>query len=335
MLASYSKSDASNLMLWRRIIVLRKRRGKLTDEDFKLLNSTPSDEELISKFIRDCHLRNLRDATIKYYLNELSSFRQNLFELSIEKKLIDVEKEDIESVILHLKRKIKIVSINTRLRAIKVFYNYLQKENIINYSPVNNIRKLRDRERIMETLDDKEIVLIANHIKNQNTFVGIRDYSIFLLFIDTGIRLSELVGIRVEDVKKDQIVIRNTKNLNERSVYPNNKTQNAIQKYLKLRGKLHHNYLFVNNEDEPLKRRSVQTRFEKYKEELNFTKQLSPHIFRHTYAKRAIMSGMDAFSLASLLGHSDITITKRYVNLWGNDLEEKAKRFSSIDKLKI
>lgn len=187
----------------------------------------------------------------------------------------------------------------------------------------------------METLDDEDIVQVANHIKSQNSFVGVRDYAIFLIFIDTGIRLSELCGLRVQDVRKNQIVIRMTKNLHERTVFPSEKTQRAVQDYMKLRGSLHHDWLFVNNENEPLKKRSIQTRFEKYKEELQFKKQLSPHILRHTYAKRSIISGMDAFSLAKLLGHSDLSITKRYVNLWGHDLEEMAKKYSSINKLKI
>lgn len=81
--------------------------------------------------------------------------------------------------------------------------------------------------------------------------------------------------------------------------------------------------------------RSIQTRFEKYKDEVGIEKQFSPHILRHTYAKRSILAGMDAFSLAALLGHSDLSVTKKYVALWGNDLEEKAKKYSSIDKLDI
>jgi len=64
-------------------------------------------------------------------------------------------------------------------------------------------------------------------------------------------------------------------------------------------------------------------------------KQLSPHVFRHTFAKRNILAGMDAFSLAALLGHQDLTVTRRYVNLWGNDLEVKAKQYSTLNKLDL
>jgi site-specific recombinase XerD len=311
------------------------RRGKLTDDELKIVNAKITDEEAFKKFERDCHLRNLRPASIKYYKNELAAVKAGLVELSIDKEVVELSQDDIETLILYLKEKIKVISINTRLRAIKAFFNYLDKNKLIYSNPTKNIKQLRDRQKIMETLDDKEIVEVAKHIKSQKSFVGYRDYAIYLIMIDTGIRLSELVGIKIDDVRGSKIIIRNTKNLKERTVYPTTKTEDAISKYLKLRGNLHHNCLFVNIDDEPLQRRSVQTRFEKYKEVLKFKKQLSPHVFRHTYAKRSIMSGMDAFSLAALLGHSDLTVTKRYVSLWGADLEEKAKKYSSINRLKF
>lgn len=312
------------------------RRRKLTDDELRIVNAKITDEEAFKKFERDCHLRNLRPSTIKYYNNELSAVKTCLAELSIDKEVVELDQKDVEALILHLKDKIKVVSINTRLRAIRSFFNYLERNKLMySTNPMKNIKQLRDRQKIMETLEDDEIVQVAKHIKNQKTFIGYRDYAIFMIMIDTGIRLSELVGIKVDDARGSKIIIRNTKNLKERAVYPTAKTQDAISKYMKLRGQLHHNYLFVNVDNEPLRRRSIQTRFEKYKESLKFKKQLSPHVLRHTYAKRSIMSGMDAFSLAALLGHSDLTVTKRYVSLWGSDLEEKAKKYSSINRLKI
>jgi integrase/recombinase XerD len=88
--------------------------------------------------------------------------------------------------------------------------------------------------------------------------------------IDTGIRLSEGIGIKTDDGGGNKMIIRSTKNLKERTVYPTTKTHDAINKYLKLRGQLHHKFLFVNNDDEPLQKRSVQTSFEKYKKQSKF-----------------------------------------------------------------
>lgn len=314
---------------------MRRRRGELSTEEKIFTRIKMTDEEVFEKFERDCLLRNLRPATITYYKNEITAFQKSMIELKINKQIIELNKDDIEQIILHLKGQIKTVSINTRIRALKAFFNYLYKNNIIHKNPTANIKQLRDRQRTIETLDDKEIEKIAKVIRSQNTFVGVRDITIFMLMLDTGIRLSELVGIKVNDIRGNELIIRETKNLNERSVYLSKKTIQQLNIYLRLRGKLDTEYLFVNVDNRHLKGRGIQNRFAKYKDMANIKKQFSPHILRHTYAKRSIMEGIDAFSLAKLLGHSDITVTKRYVNLWGNDLEEKAKKFSSINRLKI
>lgn len=315
---------------------MAKRRSRnLSKEELNLITLKQTDEELIEKFIRNCHLRNLRPATIEYYLAELDYFKQQLKKLNLEKSFHELNENDIEMFILDLKTRMKVVSVNTRLRAIKAFFNYLEKVKLIKTNPMKNIKQLRDRVKMIDTLDDEEIVIILRYIKNQQTFVGYRDYAMFLLMLDTGIRLSELVGIRVKDLQNSRLLIQRTKNLEERFVYPSEKTLSAITVYLKLRGELHHDWLFINNSNEPLKTRGVQTRFYTYREDLKIEKRFSPHILRHTYAKRSIIAGMDAFSLAKLLGHSDLSVTKRYVSLWGSDLELMAKKHNSLNKLKL
>lgn len=311
------------------------RRGLLTEEEVKLVKRKLTDEEAFSKFERECRLKNLRPSTIEFYHNELKAVKKALAEVEIDKDVVDLKKNDIEQLILHLKEKIKIVSINTRIRALSAFFNYLYRIKAVTPNPMKNIQQLRDRQRVIETLEDDEIIRLTNYMKKQRSFVGERDLVIFLVMLDTGIRLSESVGIKVEDVRKNKLIIRNTKNLTERTVFPSKKVQAYLENYIKLRGDLSHDYLFINIDNNPLKPRSIQTRFEKYKKEVGLEKQFSPHILRHTYAKRAILKGMDAFSLAALLGHSDLSVTKKYVALWGNDLEEKAKKYSSIDKLGI
>lgn len=311
------------------------RRGLLTEEEVKLVKRKLTDEEAFSKFERECRLKNLRPSTIEFYHNELKAVKKALAEVEIDKDVVDLKKNDIEQLILHLKEKIKIVSINTRIRALSAFFNYLYRIKAVTPNPMKNIQQLRDRQRVIETLEDDEIIRLTNYMKKQRSFVGERDLVIFLVMLDTGIRLSESVGIKVEDVRKNKLIIRNTKNLTERTVFPSKKVQVYLENYIKLRGDLPHDYLFINIDNNPLKPRSIQTRFEKYKKEVGLEKQFSPHILRHTYAKRTILKGMDAFSLAALLGHSDLSVTKKYVALWGNDLEEKAKKYNSIDKLGI
>jgi len=307
------------------------RRGELNEKELNIIKKKVNDEEAFEKFFRDCYLRNLRPATIEYYKNEFQAFRRR-----IDKELVECNHKDIEDFILMSKQSIKITTINTRLRALRSFYNFLFKNKLIDKNPMKNIKLLRDRQKNIETLDNKEIELLIKTIRQQQTFVSFRDEVMLLVFLDTGIRLSELVGIEVEDVTGNKIIIKKTKNLFERTVYLSEVTQEQLRRYIQIRGHIEGiNRLFISQDNLELHPHSIQKRFTKYGNDANINKRVSPHTFRHTMAKRMILAGVDAFSLMHLLGHSDITVTKRYVNMWGEDLEAKHKMHGALKGLKI
>ncbi|MBL3768470.1 tyrosine-type recombinase/integrase [Bacillus cereus] len=307
-----------------------KRRGELTDEELKIIKKKISDEEAYEKFFKDCYLRNLRPATIGYYKNEFHGAKK-----IINKQLVEWEQKDVEDLILKSKQLMKVTTINTRLRALRSFYNFLDKNKLIDKNPMKNIKLLRDRQKTIETLDNQEIEKLIKIIRKQKTFVGFRDEVILLVFLDTGVRLSELVGINVEDVRHNKLIIRRTKNLFERTVYLSDTTQERLESYIKVRGEVATNKLFISQDNKELNPHSIQTRLTKYGKEAKISKRVSPHTFRHTMAKRMIVSGLDAFSLMHLLGHTDITVTKRYVNLWGQDLEQKHKEYGALKGLNL
>ncbi|ATI51048.1 integrase [Bacillus cereus] len=307
-----------------------KRRGELTDEELKIIKKKISDEEAYEKFFKDCYLRNLRPATIGYYKNEFHGAKK-----IINKQLVEWEQKNVEDLILKSKQLMKVTTINTRLRALRSFYNFLDKNKLIDKNPMKNIKLLRDRQKTIETLDNQEIEKLIKTIRKQKTFVGFRDEVILLVFLDTGVRLSELVGINVEDVRHNKLIIRRTKNLFERTVYLSDTTQERLESYIKVRGEVATNKLFISQDNKELNPHSIQTRLTKYGKEAKISKRVSPHTFRHTMAKRMIVSGLDAFSLMHLLGHTDITVTKRYVNLWGQDLEQKHKEYGALKGLNL
>ncbi|MED1104963.1 tyrosine-type recombinase/integrase [Bacillus paramycoides] len=307
-----------------------KRRGELTDEELKIIKKKISDEEAYEKFFKDCYLRNLRPATIGYYKNEFHGAKK-----IINKQLVEWEQKDVEDLILKSKQLMKVTTINTRLRALRSFYNFLDKNKLIDKNPMKSIKLLRDRQKTIETLDNQEIENLIKTIRKQKTFVGFRDEVILLVFLDTGVRLSELVGINVEDVRHNKLIIRRTKNLFERTVYLSDTTQERLESYIKVRGEVATNKLFISQDNKELNPHSIQTRLTKYGKEAKISKRVSPHTFRHTMAKRMIVSGLDAFSLMHLLGHTDITVTKRYVNLWGQDLEQKHKEYGALKGLNL
>ncbi|MGG4490817.1 tyrosine-type recombinase/integrase [Metabacillus idriensis] len=306
------------------------RRGKLTNEELLILKKKITDDEAFEVFFRDCYLRNLRPATIEYYKNEFHAAKK-----IINKQLVDCQQIDIETFILKSKQFMKVTSINTRLRALRSFYNFLFKYKHIDKNAMKNIKLLRDRQKTIETLDNKEIENLLKIIRQQKSFIGFRDEVILLIFLDTGVRLSELVGIEVNDVIDNSIIVRKTKNLFERTVYLSDATVEQLKRYIKIRANVETDKLFITQDNGELKPHSIQTRFTKYGKDARITKRVSPHTFRHTMAKRMIVAGIDAFSLMAILGHQDIAITKKYVNLWGSDIEKKHKEYGALRGIKL
>jgi integrase/recombinase XerD len=307
-----------------------RRRKELTEDELRIFKKKISDEEAYEAFFKDCYLRNLRPATIKYYKNEFHGAKR-----IINKQLVEWVQKDVESLILQSEELMKVTTINTRLRSLRAFYNFLCKSKLIDKNPMKNIKLLRDRQKTIDTLDNKEIEKLIRTIRKEKTFISFRDEVIILVFLDTGVRLSELVGIEVDDVRGNIIIIRRTKNLFERTVYLSETTQEQLSRYIKIRGDVETTKLFISQDNKELNRHSIQTRLTKYGKKAMINKRVSPHTFRHTMAKRMIVSGVDAFSLMHLLGHTDITVTKRYVNLWGQDLEQKHKLHGALKGLKI
>ncbi len=115
------------------------RRGLLTEEELQIVRKKLTDEEAIAKFERDCQLKNLRPSTIKFYKGELKAVKSSLVEIGFNKEIVELNKKDTEQLILHLKDKIKIVSINTKIRALSAFFNYLYRIRAVTPNPMKNI----------------------------------------------------------------------------------------------------------------------------------------------------------------------------------------------------
>ncbi|UTT42279.1 tyrosine-type recombinase/integrase [Exiguobacterium aurantiacum] len=307
-----------------------RRKRELSKEELRIIHTRVSDEEAIDEFFKHCYLKNLRQATIDYYRNEFMATKRIL-----NKELVDLETSDIEHLIMISKERIKITTINTRLRALRAFYNFIYRKRLISTNPMEDIKLLKDRHKMIDALENSEIEKLLKVMRDEKTFVGFRDEVIFLVFLDTGIRLSELVGIEIGDIRGDELLVRKTKNNFERTVYLSEFTQQQLKRYLVIRGQLDTDALFINRDNGPLKSHSIQGRFTRYGQLAGIEKRVSPHTFRHTMAKRMVMEGIDAFSLMHLLGHTDITVTKRYVNLWGKDLKRKHGKYGALKGLRL
>lgn len=306
----------------------QKRRTLLSQEDLQIVNKNSyvtSDDEALQLFFEDCQLRNLRAHTLKYYREQLQA---------IKTELVTMTDKSIKMLILNMQeRGLKVSSINSRLRALRSFFNFLHNNRHIKKNPMANIKLLKERNQVVNSLSRDQLKLIFS-LCDKRTFVGLRDYTILMLFVDTGIRLNELVGIELSDIKEQSILIRETKTYFERLLPISQKMKEQLDIYIKIRGTANTDKLFINQDGNELKRRSIQTRLEHYAEASGIDGvRISCHTLRHTHARLFIQNGGSAFHLQTQLGHTSMEITKRYVNLFATDREESHKKYSPLNKL--
>ena len=315
----------------------RVRIGKLTEEQRDLIKKTQkiNDEIAIKEFIKSRTLKNVRPTTIRYYEDVFHVMRRDFDKLGINKQLIEVDEEDIKTMIELWQHKLKVTSINSKIRGIRPFYSFLKDKGWIKKNPIEKIELLRDRSVIRETLENHEIKKISNYFKNQESFTAYRNLVIFQLLLDTGIRINECLNIRRNDIDGKRLVVVESKNLQQRIVFLSERMITTLKAYIKLISEfdLHHDYIFINQDKGRLAQSTYQEQLREAARAVGIKKQVSPHVCRRTFAKRAVMRGMDPFTLQVLLGHSTLEVTKRYVQIYGQDLEKQAQKKEDFSDL--
>ncbi|MCY8026413.1 tyrosine-type recombinase/integrase [Bacillus sonorensis] len=296
-------------------------------------------EKALDLFIQEGKTRNLRPYTLNYYQQELNNFKflleaQNIITIPnrITSKMIK------ENVVEYLKgtKKLKVTTINTRLRAIRAFFNFLHKEGHIINNPMKGIKLVRDRRKVVPTFSLEQIHDLLDQ-PDLNTFTGFRDYTLMLLLLETGIRVNELSGIHVRDVSFDDsmLLVRKTKGNKERTVPLTPIMLDQMKKYLTVRGEgVGCEHLFITIDNTPLTVRQIQNRIRKYGVAANITNvRCSPHTFRHTFAKMSVKQGAGVFELQQILGHTTMDMVRVYVNLYSEDVKGKHLKFSPLNNI--
>ncbi|WP_163538679.1 tyrosine-type recombinase/integrase [Gracilibacillus sp. YIM 98692] len=321
---------------------MARRRNKLTSEDLTPQKQAPiygaeDFESALHLFLRDCKVRNLSEHTVKYYRNELIGFRNML-----ERQKVDTEPHKItevlikEKVILYMMEELgrKDVTINSKLRAIRAFFNFLYNESYIIKNPVANISLIKQKKTIIETFSRDQLRLLMAQ-PDQSTFTGMRDYTILLFLLETGVRARELIDISVSDINwQDNVVRINGKGSKERHVPIQSTMKTQLRKYVNIRGKLEHDALFVTIDDTSLTKRQLQNRIALYGRRASIKDvRCSPHTFRHTFAKMSVQNGADVFHLQAVLGHTSMDMVRNYVNLFSRDVFNGHRKFSPVEKL--
>lgn len=239
----------------------------------------------------------------------------------------NIESEHVESFIIYSQKLgLKNSTINSRLRAGRTFFKYCLQKGYVNNNPYDDIQTLKTRHEVGATLNKRQLKKLLD-APDITTFIGLRDLSIQLTLISTGIRLTELTSLHVQDLSfdgKGAINVNRTKNRYGRRIPMTKRLKTVLMAYIAERGVLDHDFLFITVENQPINGRTVQDRLKYYGELTGVSNevQVSPHVYRRSFARFKVEAGVNLFVIQSYMGHSSLEMLKRYVQIYGKDLEK-------------
>jgi len=254
--------------------------------------------------------------TITAYSSDLAQFKTFLEVESPNTKLNQISHIHIRAWIVALSdAKVSARSINRKIASLRAFYKFLLKRNFVTINPTSKIIALKTSKKLPRFVDQEDINIVFNDSFSSD-FAGVRDKLIFELFYGTGMRLSELVNLKVSDLNlyEGQIKILGKRN-KERIVPMNAAIANVVEDYLKLRNKLSDSVLLLlTDKYDPVYQRFVQRIIHKYLMRYTKSEKTNPHVLRHTFATHMLNKGADLNAIKDLLGHSSLAATQIYTH---------------------
>lgn len=303
---------------------------------------------LAQGFKLSCQTEGLSPKTTEWYTSFLQRFLSFLEQSELPTRLDRIEKIHIRRFILYLQQEARTPHTNKPLsgatvqgyvRTLKAFFAWAEREE---YTPANLMVKIpvpKAETRVIATFTETQI---------QNLFTlclsskghSIRNMVILLLLLDCGLRVSELVGIELNDIDLEEgvIKIRKAKGNKERYVPVGSVVQKAVWNYINTSRpgpfSTRVNNLLLNDNGLPLTRNGVQQMLRRYGRKAGIAGvRCSPHTLRHTFARNYLLNGGDIFSLQKILGHSSLASVRMYLNLFTTDIKTQHTRFSPVDNL--
>lgn len=264
--------------------------------------------------------------TLSSYIRDLNQFRTWLLGSGIT-DLRKVKKEAINEYLLHMTQIGKSPATVTRSTAsIKSFYAYLLQSGAIKANPAKAVAAMKVERKYPEILTNREVELFLEQPKCVDE-KGFRDHAMLELLYATGIRVSELIGLNVEDVNLSAGFIRCTSRGKERIVPLYHTAVKALEDYVRnIRPRIiadeEEHALFVNMNGERMSRQGFWKIIKYYQEKAEIDKDITPHTLRHSFAVHLLENGADLRSIQEMLGHADISSTQIYTHVVKKQLKD-------------
>lgn len=264
---------------------------------------------------------NYSDLTISDYQQHLGKYKEYLNERKLN--YLKVNKDDVIEMLKYLDGlKLSNRTISNVLSALRSFYNYLLDEGIIETNIFKLVSNPKLEKKLPNFLSYEDLRTIIESIKTDNP-LGLRNRLIIELLYATGMRVSELVNLKVDDFNFDDQSIRIFgKGRKERIVYYGEYAKDVLIQYLQSKN-TNSEYLILNNKGEKITTRGVEKIVDKVVNEACINNNVTPHTFRHTFATHLLNTGCDIKSVQELLGHSSLNTTEIYTHITNDYLKSE------------
>ncbi|MCM3706434.1 tyrosine-type recombinase/integrase [Cytobacillus firmus] len=229
------------------------------------------------------------------------------------------------------------VTANVRIRTLRAFLRFCCKEGYIQQPIHEDLKILRTPQDLIESFTAEEVRKLLSVI-DKESYAGFRNALIIQFLLDTMVRVSELVAIKRENVHLDDGFVKleatETKTRRARLIPLSARTISILKEYLKETKEFESDYLFLTYEGKPLSSDTIRWSLRQIGEAAGITnKRVSPHTFRHTGALMYVMNGGDPFSLQKILGHTSMSMVRKYIQMTDMDVKTQHDMFSPLNNI--
>ncbi len=284
----------------------------------------------IKKFLEFIKVdKKLSKNTLESYQRDILQYKEYIIENNIN--YVNVKNEDIINYLEYLhKINKKSSTISRHLASIRLFYQYLAKSKIVKEDPTKGIQSPKIEKKAPSVLSSQEVSLLLDQPKGED-LKSIRDKAMLEIAYATGMRVTEIISLNISDIDLTNSSVT-CKTENKQRIIPLGKMSlHALQEYMET-ARLNmikddnEQALFVNVNGKRLTRQGFWKIIKYYKEQAHISKEITPHVLRHSFATHLLQNGADLKSIQSMLGHSDISSTQVYMQFQDDSLKNIYKK---------
>ena len=278
--------------------------------------------ELFLDFIKN--EKKLSDNTFQSYKRDILQY-QNYIDIN-NLDYSNINEANIKDYLVYLgDLNKKATTISRHLASIRLFYQYLLKNAKVQEDPTSNVQAPKIDKKAPSILTSEEVTLLLNQPQNID-LKGIRDKAMLEFAYATGMRVTEIISLNIKDINLEEGVVNCKTRTKTRSIPLGKISLNALKDYVTNARNIlikdeNEQALFVNINGKRLTRQGVWKIIKFYKEQAHITKEITPHVLRHSFATHLLQNGADLKAIQSMLGHSDISSTQVYMQFQDESLK--------------